>query len=61
METGIQVSSLKPLLTTPEEVRTACAKMAELGSGPVQLQWIDPAVQVGERYEDTQQKQNQFH
>ena len=46
METGIQVSSLKPLLTTPEEVRTACEKMAALGSGPVQLQWIDPAVSI---------------
>ena len=46
METGIQVSSLKPLLTTPEEVRTACEKMAVLGSGPVQLQWIDPAVSI---------------
>ena len=44
MKTGIQVSSLKPLLRTPEQVRQACAKMAALGSNYVQLQWIDPAV-----------------
>lgn len=44
MKTGIQVSSLKPLLKTPEQVRQACEKMAALGCRYVQLQWIDPAV-----------------
>ena len=31
MKTGIQISSLKPLLKTPEEVTAAFAKMAALG------------------------------
>lgn len=44
MKTGIQVSSLKPLLTTPEAVRQAFRKMAALGCDSVQLQWIDPCV-----------------
>lgn len=44
METGIQVSSLKPLLKTAEQVRSAFEKMAALGCRYVQLQWIDPAV-----------------
>ena len=48
MKTGIQVSSLKPLLLTPEQVRDACGKMAALGCQDVQLQWIDPAVAVSE-------------
>jgi sugar phosphate isomerase/epimerase len=48
MKTGIQVSSLKPLLTTTGEVHEAFRKMADLGSGPVQLQWIDPAVPLEE-------------
>lgn len=46
METGIQVSSLKPLLKTPEQVRAAFERMAALGCRYVQLQWIDPAVPV---------------
>lgn len=48
MKTGIQVSSLKPLLTTPEQVRAAFERMAALGCGYVQLQWIDPAVPIGD-------------
>lgn len=44
MKTGIQVSSLKPLLRTPGQVTAAFAKMAALGCRCVQLQWIDPAV-----------------
>jgi len=44
MKTGIQVSSLKPLLLTEQQVDTAFAKMADLGCETVQLQWIDPAV-----------------
>lgn len=48
MKTGIQVSSLKPLLTTAEEVRAAFHRMAALGCGYAQLQWIDPAVTIDE-------------
>lgn len=48
METGIQVSSLKPLLKTPEQVHAAFEGMAALGCRYVQLQWIDPAVPIGE-------------
>lgn len=46
MNIGIQVSSLKPLLRTAEEVRNAFVKMKELGCTVVQLQWIDPSVPV---------------
>lgn len=48
MKTGIQVSSVKPLLTTAEQVQSAFKRMADLGCGYVQLQWIDPAVPVAE-------------
>ena len=48
MKTGIQVSSLKPLLQTREQVREACSRMAALGCRSVQLQWIDPAVPVSD-------------
>ena len=44
MKTGIQVSSLKPLLKTEPEVRKAFARMKALGCDTVQLQWIDPSV-----------------
>lgn len=46
MEIGIQVSSLKPMLTTEAEVRTAFEKMAAMGCRTVQLQWIDPGVSI---------------
>ena len=46
MKTGIQVSSLKPLLKTAEQVEEAFSKMAALGCGYVQIQWIDPAVEI---------------
>lgn len=46
MKTGIQVSSLKPVLTTETEVKTAFEKMKEMGCEWVQLQWIDPAVSI---------------
>lgn len=48
MKTGIQVSSLKPLLKTPEQVRIAFEQMAALGYEYVQLQWIDPAVPIAD-------------
>ena len=44
MVNGIQVSSLKPLLLTVQQVRTAFAKMNAMGCDTVQLQWIDPSV-----------------
>lgn len=44
MKTGIQVSSLKPVLLNEEQVDVACAKMKALGSDVVQLQWIDKSV-----------------
>ncbi len=46
MEIGIQVSSLKPLLLTEEQVFRACQNMAALGCRTVQLQWIDPSVPI---------------
>lgn len=47
METGIQISSLKPLLTNETQVTEAFEKMAALGCRYGQLQWIDPAVSIG--------------
>lgn len=44
MELGIQVSSLKPLLNTPDQVDQVFARMAQMDCRWVQLQWIDPAV-----------------
>ncbi len=44
MVNGIQVSSLKPLLLTTEQVQEAFAHMKAIGCDTVQLQWIDPAV-----------------
>jgi len=44
MKIGIQVSSLKPLLQTPQQVAAAFARMKQIGCGVVQLQWIHPSV-----------------
>ena len=41
---GIQVSSLRPLLKTPEQVSEAFSRFARMGCTTVQLQWIDPSV-----------------
>lgn len=46
MKTGIQVSSFRPVLQTPEQVQTAFEKMVGMGCRWVQLQWINPAVPV---------------
>lgn len=46
MEAGIQVSSFKPILKTAEEVRHAFFKMHEMGCEVVQIQWIDPSVEI---------------
>lgn len=44
MQTGIQVSSFRPVLTSAEEVEFAFQKMGAMGCSVVQLQWIDPCV-----------------
>lgn len=44
MEVGIQVSSLKPLLTDERGLLDACQRMAAMGCRTVQLQWLDPAI-----------------
>ncbi|MEF2838596.1 MAG: sugar phosphate isomerase/epimerase [Oscillospiraceae bacterium] len=46
MKIGIQISSLKPLLSTAEQVDLAFAKMQELGCHVVQTQWVDFSVPV---------------
>ena len=46
MKTGIQISSLKPLLTTCGQVTEAFEKMTSLGCRYGQLQWIDPSVPI---------------
>lgn len=44
MVSGIQVSSLKPLLLTEAQVMEAFTKIRALGCTTVQLQWLDPSV-----------------
>lgn len=46
MKYGIQVSSLKPLLLTKEQVWEAFRNIAALGCASVQLQWIDRSVEI---------------
>lgn len=46
MEIGIQVSSLKPLLLTEDQVATAFHKMQQLDCRTVQLQWINSSVPI---------------
>ncbi len=46
MKIGIQVSSLKPLLLTPEQVHDCFGKMKALGCDVVQTQWVDFSVPV---------------
>ena len=48
MEAGIQVSSLKPLLFSVAGVDMAFGKIARMGVGTVQLQWIDRSVPPSE-------------
>lgn len=48
METGIQVSSLKPLLVNAVGVDMAFEKIARMGVRTVQLQWIDRSVRPSE-------------
>lgn len=44
MISGIQVSSLRPLMKTPGQVSEAFSRFAGMGCKIVQLQWIDSAV-----------------
>ncbi|MBQ2957631.1 MAG: TIM barrel protein [Clostridia bacterium] len=46
MITGVQVSSLKPVLMTESQVREAFLRLRDMGCTAVQLQWIDRAVPV---------------
>lgn len=46
MKNGIQISSLKPLLQTPEQVREVFSRLCKLGCETVQLQWIAPSVPI---------------
>jgi sugar phosphate isomerase/epimerase len=46
MKIGIQVSSVKPLLLTEEQVSLSFQTMRSLGCTTVQLQWIDPSVPI---------------
>ena len=46
MITGVQISSLKPLLLTKEQVQNAFLKLRNMGCTTVQLQWIDPSVPI---------------
>lgn len=55
MKTGIQVSSFRPILTTPGQVDDAFRAMAAMGCETVQLQWIDPSVS-GEWIAETMKK-----
>ena len=41
MKTGIQLSSLCTLMTTPEQIEKAFYKISDLGCQCVQLQWIE--------------------
>ena len=44
MVTGIQISSLKPLLLTASQTEQVFTRLERLGCTTVQLQWIDPSV-----------------
>jgi len=46
MIAGIQISSLKPLLTSEKAVQAAFRTVAGMGCTTVQLQWIDRAVPI---------------
>ena len=46
MKTGVQISSLKPLLGTAEGVAAAMERLAAMDVDTVQLQWIGPAVSI---------------
>ena len=46
MVTGIQVSSLKPLLGSAAAVEEAFSRLSRMDCGALQLQWIDPSVSI---------------
>ncbi len=39
---GAQVSSLRPYLQTPQELRASLQKLADMGYRTVQMQWWNP-------------------
>lgn len=45
---GVQISSLKPLLTSSRQVADAFRRIRAMGCTTVQLQWIDPSVPAAE-------------
>lgn len=47
METGVQISSFKPILLTEAQVQTALDRIKAMGCDTVQLQWIDRSVPIG--------------
>lgn len=56
MKTGIQISSLKPLLTDYNSVRKVMKKLYDMGFRHTQIQWIDPVVtpeEIGEALFDS--------
>lgn len=46
-EAGIQISSVRPYLQTPEGVRESFRKVSQMGYRVIQLQWISPDVPAG--------------
>lgn len=46
MKTGIQISSLRPLLTSEEALFDVLTRLGNLGCDLVQLQWIDRRVSI---------------
>lgn len=47
MKTGIQISSLKPMIQSIEQTRAVCEKIRAMGCDTVQLQWLGEAVFPG--------------
>ena len=46
MRPGIQISTFRPLMRTEKEMRQTLMRVAALGCGLVQLQWIDPSIPI---------------
>lgn len=43
---GIQISSVKDYLQTPEEVLESFRKVSDIGYETIQIQWINPEVPI---------------
>lgn len=46
MKTGVQISSLKPLIRTEEGLRETCEKLSAMGCRHLQLQWLGREIPV---------------